>query len=183
MTEGQMRFNDRSGADPELANVAFHESGHAIVALLVFARAQWLPYGRPRLPVQRIEITEHDGHYSGFCKGPDIYSTRWPEHRIHNRYRGLMEKQIMIHYAGGIASAILSGANPTPTLLRDAMADYGMIADMENVKPVIEDVCRLRGKFDEARNIDRATAMLRRHWAHVTALAQALMVRRTIEWP
>jgi len=80
---------------------AHHEAGHAVATVLAFRNAVWLPKPPPRLPVQFIEIYDDGG---GNCESSNIYSSRWP--CAVPRYRPLMEAQVTIHLAGGIAEWI-----------------------------------------------------------------------------
>jgi hypothetical protein len=50
------------------------------------------------------------GEWIGNCVGTNIYSVAWSEDRIAPRYRDLMEWQIVIELAGGIALAVNAAA-------------------------------------------------------------------------
>ena len=93
------RRADDEGQDSELA-AAVHESGHAVAVVTAFRTAKWLPRSAPPLPVRYVEITENG---SGHCAAMNIYSATWDISVIAPRYRPLMEAQVCIHLAGGIA--------------------------------------------------------------------------------
>jgi len=86
--------------------IAYHEAGHAVATVLAFRHALWLPMPPPPLPVRYVEIVQRDGQWSGTTAAREIYSMKWhPSDVIKPRYRPLMEAQIVIELAGGVAEA------------------------------------------------------------------------------
>ena len=69
----------------------------------------WLPKPPPLALIHYVEIADSPAGWRGHCLAPDIYCTRWSSERISERYRPLMEAQVVIHLAGGIGEAILRG--------------------------------------------------------------------------
>jgi hypothetical protein len=68
-----------------------------------FVRFREVSLRSPRLPVRYVEIVESTpSQWSGNCVGMDIYSARWC---IAPRYRDLMEAQVVLELAGGVAEA------------------------------------------------------------------------------
>ena len=68
------------------------------------------------------------------------------------RYRPLMEAQVIIHLAGGIAEAIHRGVRHE--LLRFAEAYCEVDADMEQARAVLGDLFRVTAYRFEARDFD-----------------------------
>jgi hypothetical protein len=92
---------------PEFVSaIAHHEAGHAVAAVLSFRRATWLAKPPPPLLVWSIEITEDaPGQWGDNCFATDIYSVKWGIACIAPRYRDLMEAQVIVELAGGVAEA------------------------------------------------------------------------------
>jgi len=76
-----------------------------------FRAAKWLPRPAPPLSVRYAEVVESTpGQLSGNCVATNIFSTGWPgQIRITEPFRDLMERQIIIHFADGVAEAIHRG--------------------------------------------------------------------------
>jgi hypothetical protein len=91
----------------ELTAAAFHESGHAVVTVRSFRDAHWLPKPPPLLPVRYVDVRDGGG---GACVGANIYSST---SCIKERYRPLMEWQVMIYLAGGVADGLHRGEAAT----------------------------------------------------------------------
>ena len=164
---------------PEL--VSFHEAGHAVGISVAFRDAAWLPYPPPPVRVRSVEVVESTpGQWTGNCVGTNIYSTAWPESRIAPRYRLLMEAQVSIHLAGGIAEAIHRGERRRREVLAFAKLYCHADADLTLAAGVVADLRRLR-RYDEQRLVDRTLAVLLAHWPAVEALASALIENRRIE--
>ena len=163
-----------------LSEVAFHEAGHALAAVRGFRTAKWLPFPPPPLPVTCIEIADSPAGLSGSCTALNIYSTRWSDKRVSERFRDLMERQIAIHLAGGLAEAIHRGERRKEEVLRFATLHCGTDIDLQRAAPVLADLRRVAGD-GEQRLAERALVSLLTHWPAVDALAQALIVDRRIE--
>jgi hypothetical protein len=69
----------------------------------------------------------------GACVGLDIYSMKWDIACIAPRYRDLMERQVCIHLAGGIAEAIHRGVRHE--VLRFAASNCEMDATWSRREP------------------------------------------------
>ena len=96
---------------PELLSaVAHHEAGHALAIVLAFRDAAWLPRPPPPVLVNYVEITDSPAGWSGNCFAPNVYSVRWPIDVIAERYRPLMEAQVVIELSGGIAEAVFAAS-------------------------------------------------------------------------
>jgi hypothetical protein len=140
-------MNRREATIPKLwgfgkaSAASFHESAHAVAATLAFRNARWLPFPAPAPPVVRyVEIVQDALGWSGSCVSKDIYSVRWPDTRISERYRNLMELQIGIDLAGGIAEAIHRGQ------WVEVMTDYAMMdGDYQQARTVLSDLYWLTG--------------------------------------
>jgi len=103
-------LRDPSAITP-ITCAAYHEAGHAVATVLAFYTARH-PNALPPQPVKSVSLSEAEetpGHWDGVCHGPQIYSTQWPDARIHVRFREAMEWQIVINQAGGVAEAIYRG--------------------------------------------------------------------------
>jgi hypothetical protein len=83
--------------ESDLADVAFHEAGHAVVVHWAFATAKWLPNPRPPQPVRFFAI-RNDG--TGTCASARIYVPGMMPVHI-----DLIERQIVADLAGGVAEA------------------------------------------------------------------------------
>jgi hypothetical protein len=116
---------------PEPVAVAHHESGHAVAAILAFRDAKWLPRSPPSVRVRSVEIAEDaPGRWIGNCVATNIFSTSWPSQiRITEPFRDLMERQIIIHFAGGVAEAIPRGERRRGEVLQYAKANCSADAD------------------------------------------------------
>jgi hypothetical protein len=162
---------------PEL--VAFHEAGHAVGISVAFRDAAWLPYPPPPVRVRSVEVVESTpGQWTGNCVGTNIYSTKWK--RVGERFRDLMEAQVSIHLAGGIAEAIHRGERRRHEVLRFATRHCKADADLRLAAVVQADLRRLR-RYDEQHLVDRTLAVLLAHWPAVEAVAEALIEHRRIE--
>jgi hypothetical protein len=160
---------DNRSPDPELCLVAHHEAGHAVAIVQAFRNAKWLPRPPPQWPATRITITEDaPGKYSGMCYGHRIYETgRDP---LEPR---LMEAQITIDLAGGIAEAIHRGEQRPRKVLRKA---EGMAGDIERITEVIAELRRLTGRRSKVQDfVEPTLTLLLAQWPNVTALAHALV--------
>jgi hypothetical protein len=171
----------RQDTEPEF--VAHHEAGHAVAIVLAFRTAAWLPYPPPSVRVRSVEITEDTpGQWGGNCVGTNIYSTRWPIECIAEPYRDLMEAQIVIHLAGGIAEAVHRGERRRQEVLAFAASNCSIDGDLKQARAVLADLRRLTGcRYDEQRFAERALALLLAHWRAVEALAAALVEDHRIE--
>jgi hypothetical protein len=164
----------------ELVAAAHHEAGHAVAVVTAFRDAAWLPHPPPPLPVRYVEITEDTpGQWTGNCVAFNIYSTKWPIECLAEPYRDLMERQIVIHLAGGIAEAISRGETRDP--LSFAQAHCDMEDDLRRANKVLRDLYIVIGRNDRQRCAERAQALLTTHWRAVEALASALVEDRRIE--
>jgi len=100
----------RRTPSPDASAAAFHESGHAVAIVRAFRDAAWLPRPPPQVIVRYVEITQTaSGEWTGCCASANVYSMRWDISCIAPRYRDLMERQIIIHLAGGVAEALHRG--------------------------------------------------------------------------
>jgi hypothetical protein len=167
----------------ELSAVAHHEAGHACAALIAFKTAPWLPHPAPPLPVRYIEITEDaPGQWRGVCVATNIYSTRWPEDRVAPCYCDLMQRQIAIHFGGGIAEAVHRGERRGRAVLSFATRHCNADADLRRARTVLADLYRLTGCHNGEQYLaERTLAMLLANWRSVAALAAALIEHRRIE--
>ena len=162
---------------PELVSAAFHEAGHAVAIVLAFRDAAWLPHPPPPLPVKYVEITDDGG---GNCVGMSVYSVKWDISCIKPRYRDLMERQAIVHLAGGISEAIYRGERRGREALRFAESSMGV--DLTKAEEVCRDIFRLTGyRVGPQHYADRTLRMLLEHWPAVTALATELVDDRRIE--
>ena len=156
----QHQFGGTEGTmdPPAKSSVAFHESGHAVATVAAFQMAKWLPRPRPSVLVRRVEITQDAaGEWTGHCVATNIYSTGWPRHRIASRYRPLMQSQITIHLAGGLAEAAHRGVRRKDAILAYAMDHCCMDEDMTRARAVLDDLNSLAGrKYDEQHFAGRA---------------------------
>jgi hypothetical protein len=114
---------------------------------------------------------------------PDIYSTKWPPECIEPRYRHMMEAQITIELAGGIAEAIYRcGARRGREALAFAEANCGIERDLERATAVLGDFFRLTGYPVYPMHFAHQTfEMLTTNWRAVEALAAHLIVDRYVE--
>lgn len=167
----------------ELVSTAYHEAGHAIAITMAFRTAKWLPYPPPLPPVKFVEIIDHgSGRLGGNCFGADIYSVRWPVKSIAEPFRDLMESQVVIELAGGIAEACHRGERRRRAILAFAESHCAIDADLERAAAVLGDLFRLTGvRYDAQPFAERALALLSANWCAVTALASALVEDRRIE--
>ena len=163
-----------------LEDAAYHESGHAVAVVLGFRGAAWLPFAPPPSPVRFVELTDSAAGCSGSCTAANIFSTRWSVRRVGQRYRDLMERQVAIHLAGGIAESIHRGVRGKEEILQFATRHCGTDEDLRLAAPVLADLRRVAGD-GEQRLAERALASLLTHWPAVEALAQALIADRRIE--
>jgi hypothetical protein len=105
----------RTGISAGAHHAAYHEAGHCIATLLAFRDAKWLPRPMPRSLIGYVEIVEDaPGQWSGNCVSQDIYSPNWSIDRLTEPYRPLMEWQVVIELAGGLAEAIHRGERNEP---------------------------------------------------------------------
>ena len=178
-----MREVYRRTPSPELAAAAHHESGHCIAILQAFRTAAWLPRQAPQFPVRFVQIEEvAPGEWVGDCTGANIYSTEWPVDVLVKPYRDLMERQTVIHLAGGVSEAVFRGERRRGEVLAFATRHCCIDADLEQARAVLGDLFRVTGyRFRAEDFVDRTLAMLSANWCSVTALAEALIERRRIE--
>jgi hypothetical protein len=171
-----MREAYRRTASPDLFAAAYHESGHAVATVLAFRDAAWLPHPAPPLPVRYVEVTEYGpGRWRGCCTSMNIYSLRWPIACIRDkRYVPLMEAQVVIHLAGGVAEAIHRD---------DGVFDNDQCdGDLDALAAVLRELRRATGlRYDPQVFSDRAYTLLTTHWRAVEALAETLVEERYIE--
>jgi hypothetical protein len=164
--------------------IAHHESGHAVAAVLAFTNAAWLPRPMPSVRVRSVEIREDaPGQWSGNCVATNVYSTGWPkQYRIAKPFRDLMERQIIIHYAGGVSESIYRGESRRHAVLAFAKENCAADVDLQRAAAVIADLNKLTGRhFGEQHFAERTLATMLTHWKAVTALASALVEKRRIE--
>jgi hypothetical protein len=76
----------------------------------------------------------HPGQWSGNCFGLDIYSTAWSEDRIAEHYRDLMERQVVIELAGGVAEAIYRSERRKEEVLRFAIRHCCIGTDLKRAR-------------------------------------------------
>ena len=133
------------------------------------------------MAVQFIEVTQDAaGQWGGTCAALDIYSVKWPIDVLIAPFRDLMERQVTIHLAGGIAEAIHHGVRRGREALRFAEAHMEM--DLTKAEPVLRDVFRVTGyDVGPQHYADRTLLILEAHWPAVTALAAALIENGRIE--
>ena len=118
----------------------------------------------------------------GNCFGANIYSVRWPVKSIAEPFRDLMESQVVIELAGGIAEACHRGERRRRAILAFAESHCAIDADLERAAAVLGDLFRLTGvRYDAQPFAERALALLSANWCAVTALASALVEDRRIE--
>jgi len=160
--------------------VAHHESGHAVAAVLAFRRARWLPRSPPRLPVRYCEIGANG---TGTTAAKNIYCPTWPIDVLVPRYRPLMEAQVCIYLAGGVAEAIhRCGPRSGRELWSVAESCCAVDGDLQRVADVFGDLRRLTGYDLYPQHFaDRTAEMLLTHWCAVEALAAALVDERRME--
>jgi hypothetical protein len=132
----------------------------------------------------RGDVRDHiaSSKICGSCISPDIYSTRWPIGCIAEPYRDLMEWQVVVELAGGIAEAIHRGERRKQAVLAFAESNCNTDVDLKRAAAVLADLRRLTGRrYDEQRFAGRALALLLTHWAAVDALAFELIEKRRVE--
>jgi hypothetical protein len=151
---------------------------HGLAAVLAFRTAAWLPYPPPPLPLRYIEITEELG---GSCVAANIYSTQWSVDCIAPPYRPLMEAQLVIELAGGVAEAVHRGEGRAREVLRFARLHCCIDEHLERAAAVLGDLRRLTGhRYDAQAFAERTLALMLDNWRAVTALAAALVERRRV---
>ena len=170
-------------AEPTKTSVAFHESGHATAAVLAFRMAQWLPRPRPAVLVRRVEITQDTGEWRGHCVATNVYSVAWPRHRLASRYKPLMQSQVSIHLAGGLAEAAHRGVRRKNAILAYALDHCDMDEDMLRARVVLDDLNALArcSKYDEQHFAGRTRVLLALFWPAVEAVAAALIEHGRVE--
>ena len=169
----------RRTPSPELVSTAHHEAGHAVAISAVFRDAAWLPYPPPPVRVRSVEVVESTppGQWTGSCVGTNIYSTSWK--RVSERFRDLMEAQVIVELAGGIAEAIHRGERRKQEVLAFATRQCSIDVDLQRAADVLGDLRRLTGyRLDAQHFADRTLTMLEAHWP---AVATALIEDRRIE--
>lgn len=120
------------------------------------------------------------GQWTGNCVGTNIYSTKWK--RVSERFRDLMEAQVSIHLAGGIADAIHRGERRGRAVLSFATRHCNADADLRRARTVLADLYRLTGCHKGEQYLaERTLAMLLANWRSVAALAAALIKHRRIQ--
>ena len=175
------RPSERHKTSPEVS-AAFHESGHAVAIVWAFRAAAWLPNPPPPLPVRFIEITDSAAGWSGSCTGANIYTTGLSLKRVGQRYRDLMERQVVIHLAGGLAESIHRGEGRREQVLAFAESNCCIDIDLERARAVRADLFRLTGVHHDAQPFtERALALLTTNWRAVEALADELIENRRVE--
>jgi hypothetical protein len=170
---------DRRKASPDLAAAAYHEAAHAVATVIAFRTARWLPHPAPPLPVRVVEITQDaSGYWIGNCTSSDIYSVTWQ--CVTEQYRPLMQAQVTIHLAGGIAEA--AHRNGLRNTLAFAKANCCMDHDLTQAHLVLGDLHILDGlPHDEGFYANRTLELLLDNWSAVHGLASALIEDRRIE--
>ena len=148
-----------------------------------FRDAAWLPNPMPPVLVRSVEIAEcTPGQWVGNCVGTNIYSAEWDIACIAPRFRPLMEAQVVIHLAGGVAEAIFRGERRAREALAFAVNHCSMDTDLERAAAVLGDLRRLTGyRLDAQHFAERTLALLLTNWCAVEALASALVVSKRIE--
>ena len=171
-----------SPSEQYLAATAHHEAGHAVATVIAFRSAAWLPNGPPPLPVKSVEVTEvKPGRWGGQCWGPDIYSTQWPDQRINEPFRELMEWRIVISLAGPIAETIHRGQH-AKDLLMFAYDCCGADGDIRQINEVRRDLHKLTGQRHRIDDFgERTLALVRANFPAVEALASALIEHKRVE--
>jgi hypothetical protein len=104
----------------------------------------------------------------------NVYSLRWPIECITDRrYVPLMEAQVVIHVAGGVAESIHRG---------DDLFDHDHCDnDLDAAAAMLRELFRATGvHYDPQCFSDRAFELLTTHWGAVEALASALIVERRV---
>jgi hypothetical protein len=110
----------------------------------------------------RGDVRDHiaSSKICGSCISPDIYSTRWPIGCIAEPYRDLMEWQVVVELAGGIAEAIHRGERRKQAVLAFAESNCNTDVDLKRAAAVLADLRRLTGRrYDEQRFAERAPAL------------------------
>ena len=179
---------DRAGNRPSTTNgetspvsiVAFHEAGHAVVAWLAFRDMARAP---APVAVTSVEIDVGDTLRSeterrlGVCHSA-LSRMTW----------SMLEWDIVVNFAGGLAEAIHRGERNRRSALRIALAKCGMGIDLEAIKRRIA-ALRILTDFpddDDDRDAHRrfawqALALLKANWVAVEAIAAALIERRKLD--
>ena len=154
---------------PEVVSAAYDESGHALATVTAFRDAAWLPFPPPPLLVQHVEIAQNaSGQWNGYCRSKCVYSVQWLENRIGPRYRDLMERQIVIHLAGGVAESIQRGERRPHAVLSFATRHCSVEIDLKHAAAVLSDLRRITGRrFDAQHFVERTVALLTAHWPAV----------------
>ena len=145
--------------------------------VLAFRRAKWLPNPMPRSLISYVEMIEDTpGEWSGNCVSQDIYSPTWSLDRIAEILPPLMEAQIVIEMAGGIAEAIHRGERNQPFWF--ATRHCGTSTDRQRATAVLTDYYHLTGQRVEKRVFaERASRLLLANWFAVDALATELIAQ------
>lgn len=152
---------------------AVHESAHAVATVLMFQQAEWLPGPAPLLPVKYVEIEEHAyGEWGGNCFGSNIYNSNADCYRS-QAYRDLMERQVVIELAGGVAESMYRDAP-----IRDCCAEI----DRKKAATVLADLYFLTNvRHTEEPYVERTRQLVQRHWYIVKRLATALAEEEFID--
>ena len=156
----------RRTPSPELVSaVAHHEAGHAVAIVWAFRAAAWLPNPPPPLPVRYIEITDSAAGWSGNCFATDVYSMKWPIDCIAPRFRPLMEAQVVIELAGGVAEAVFRGEQRKHAILAFAVSNCAIDADLTRAAAVLSELRRLTGVRHDAQPFaERALRLTLANW-------------------
>jgi hypothetical protein len=156
----------RLTVDEEKIWASVHESGHALATVRMFRDAEWLPHPMPELPVKYLEISQCGfREWNGNCLSKNIYSSR-ADCFSSQAYRDLMERQVIIELAGGVAESIYRDVP-----LHECNCD----TDRKKVAAVLGDLYFLTGvQHTEPPFIERTRALLQDNWYIVQRMAKAL---------
>ena len=103
---------------------------------------------------------------------------KWPVDVLAKPFRPLMEAQVTIELAGGIAEAIYRGERRTREVLAFARAYCNVDVDLERARAVLSDLLRLMTYDFVAQDFaERTLGLLLDNWPAVEALATALAGR------
>ena len=113
--------------------VAYHESGHAVIAML--AARDMTP--APVISVEIFEDTSQGTGLSGICRTP-----------LNEAARSLLEWSIGVYFAGGLAEAIHRGERNRRSGLKFALANCGMSDDIKDVQRALTALRLLTNNYD-----------------------------------
>ena len=121
----------------------------------------------PPAAVARQVHRDHETppRWSGNCFATDVYSMKWPIDCIAPRFRPLMEAQVVIELAGGVAEAVFRGEQRKHAILAFAVSNCAIDADLTRAAAVLSELRRLTGVRHDAQPFaERALRLTLANW-------------------